>query len=371
VFEQRLEKLRARLDGEHLDALLVSDPHNRRYLSGFTGSSGNLLITPSECVLATDFRYWEQAGQQAPAFRLYKTVGPITEWLAGLFEGFGGMRIGFEQASLTFAEYKQVTGIIEDMPAAARPQFVPAESLVEELRRVKDASELVALERVIALGDAAFAHAAALVQPGWSERQVARVIEDFIKDNGGDGTSFTTIVAAGPRGAMAHARAGDDVLREGDGVVIDMGALLDGYCSDLTRTIVLGEPDRKFATIYDIVFTAQRTAEELIEPGMTGEYAHKLAQTVIAEAGYGDNFGHGLGHGIGLQVHEAPRLALKSTSVLEEGQVFSVEPGIYITGWGGVRLEDLVVLEHGRCRVLSSAAKIPNQSQLQATGANR
>jgi Xaa-Pro aminopeptidase len=151
--------------------------------------------------------------------------------------------------------------------------------------------------------------------------------------------------------------------------VIDMGALLDGYCSDMTRTIFLGEPDRRFTTIYDIVFTAQRTAEELIEPGMSGEVAHKLAWAVIDEAGYGEQFGHGLGHGIGLQVHEPPRLAFKSESVLQEGMVFSVEPGIYLPGWGGVRLEDLVVLENGRCRVLSSIPKTPVQAELQTTGA--
>ncbi len=355
---ERLARLRAQLDEQQLDGLFISDPFNRRYLSGFTGSAGNLLITRDESVLATDFRYWEQAELQAPDFRLFKTVGPNTDWLGGLLAGQGGKRIGFEAANLTYGEYRTIVEVIEQLSPSSRPKFVPAPPIVEQLRSIKDAEELASMERVIALGDAAFEHAAARIKPGWTELQVAREIETFVKDHGGEGTSFTTIVAGGARGAMPHARAGQDVLIEGEGVVIDMGALLDGYCSDMTRTIFLGQPTRQFNTIYDIVFTAQRTAEELIEPGMTGEYAHKLAATVIEEAGYGEQFGHGLGHGIGLQVHETPRLALRSASVLQEGQIFSVEPGIYLTGWGGVRLEDLVVLENGRCRVLSNAPKI-------------
>ncbi len=358
MIQQRLARLRAQLDEHQFDGLFISDPFNRRYLSGFTGSAGNLLVTRDESVLATDFRYWEQAALQSPDFRLFRTVGPMLDWLGELFAGQGGKRIGFEEANLTFGDYRSIVGMIEQMPALQRPQFVPAPSIIEQLRSLKDADELQAMERVIALGDAAFEHVAALIEPGWTELQASREIETYIKDHGGEGTSFTTIVAGGSRGAMPHARAGQDVLREGESVVIDMGALLDGYCSDMTRTIFLGQPTQQFNTIYDIVFTAQRTAEELIEPGMTGEYAHRIAATVIEEAGYGEHFGHGLGHGIGLQVHETPRLALRSGSVLQEGQVFSIEPGIYLTGWGGVRIEDLVVLENGRCRVLSQAKKI-------------
>jgi Xaa-Pro aminopeptidase len=358
VIEGRLTRLREKLTEQQLDALFVSDPFNRRYLSGFTGSAGHLLIGQSEAVIATDFRYWEQAGRQSPQFRLYQTAGTIADWLPGLLAGLGGGRLGFEAASLSYADYQQIVEIIAGLPAGERPQFVPSKQLVEQLRAVKDTEEIAALERVVALGDAAFEHAAALVQPGWTELQTARVIENYIKDHGGEGTSFTTIVAGGARGAMPHARAGHDVLREGEGVVIDMGALLDGYCSDMTRTIFLGTPDARFNAIYDIVLTAQQTAEELIEPGMSGEMAHRIAHKVIEEAGYGEQFGHGLGHGIGLQIHEEPWLKAKCDSVLREGMVFSVEPGIYITGWGGVRIEDLVVLENGRCRVLSKAPKL-------------
>jgi Xaa-Pro aminopeptidase len=356
--QTRVERLRALLHEQQLVALYVTDPYNRRYLSGFHGTAGSLLIARDEAVIAVDFRYWEQAERQAPGIRLLKAVGPNRNWIAELFAGLGGRRVGFEAGHLTYAGYREIVGLIEELPAASRPQFVPAQPLVEQLREIKDTEELRALEEVVALGDAAFQHVAERIAPGWTELQAARLIEDYIRDHGGQGTSFEPIVAGGARGAMPHARAGHDALREGEGVVIDMGALLNGYCSDMTRTIVLGEPDPRFAAIYDIVLTAQLTAEELIEPGMTGDQAHQLAKRVIEEAGHGDEFGHGLGHGVGLQVHESPWLRPESTSVLREGQVFSVEPGIYITGWGGVRIEDLVVLENGKCRVLSRAPKI-------------
>jgi Xaa-Pro aminopeptidase len=356
--EARLARLRALFDEHEIDALYVTDPFNRRYLSGFHGTAGSLLVGRDEAVIATDFRYWEQAEAQATGIRLFRSVGPIADWLGDLLEGLGGKRLGFEAAHLTYAGYRDIVGLIDELPPSSRPMFVPAPPLVGRLRETKDAEELQALERVVALGDAAFEHVAALVQPGWTELQVAREIENYIRDHGGEGTSFETIVASGARGAMPHARAGTSPLREGESIVVDMGALLGGYCSDMTRTIVLGEPDRKFQTVYDIVLTAQLAAEAMIEPGMTGDQAHRIAQTVIEEAGYGEHFGHGLGHGIGLQVHEAPWLRLKSESVLQEGQVFSVEPGIYLSGWGGVRIEDLVVLENGRCRVLSRAPKI-------------
>jgi Xaa-Pro aminopeptidase len=197
-----------------------------------------------------------------------------------------------------------------------------------------------------------------LVEPGWTEKQVAWEIERYIHENGGEGPSFPSIVAGGAWGAMPHAYPRDRALEEGEGVVIDMGARLDGYCSDLTRTIYLGHPDARFRAIYDIVFAAQLAAYEMIEPGMTGEQAHMLAHKVIEGAGYGEYFGHGLGHGIGLQVHEGPRVTPASSDKLEEGMVFSIEPGIYLTGWGGVRIEDLVVLENGHCRFLSHAPKL-------------
>jgi Xaa-Pro aminopeptidase len=359
----RLERLRARLDEHKLDGLFIvsgenASPVNRRYLSGFTGTSAYLLVTKDDAAIATDFRYWEQAQQQAQGFRLYKAVGGFDKWLPGFFEGLGGKRVAFESAHITHQTYRLVQKALRSLDEAARPKLVATTNLVEGLRVVKDAGEVAALQRAIELGDRAFAHVAERLEPGWTERQVAWEIEKYIREHGGDGLSFDTLVGAGERGAMPHCFPTDRVLRAGEGVVIDMGVLLDGYMSDLTRTLFLGKPDYEFKRIYDVVLAAQQTATELVEAGMTGDTAHLLAHKVIEEAGHGDDFGHGLGHGVGLQIHEAPRLGKESKDVLRDGMVFTIEPGIYVSGWGGVRIEDVVVLENGKARVLSHAPKL-------------
>jgi len=355
---RRVDKLREKLEEHGLYALLVSQPQNRRYLSGFTGSAGYLLITPVDAVIATDFRYYEQATQQAPDFRLYQATGPMETWLPGLLEGLGGKKLAFESADLTFSVYRTLRKAVEELPQGERPRLAAATNLVEGLRAVKEPEELAAIQAAVDLGDAAFQDVAARVEPGWTEKQTAWEIEKYIREHGGDGLSFDTIVAGGPWGAMPHAYPRDRALEAGEAVVIDMGVRLNGYCSDLTRTIFLGKPDDRFIQVYDIVLGAQLTAEELIRPGMTGEEAHMLAHRVIEEAGHGERFGHGLGHGVGLEVHESPRLAKTSKDVLAEGMVATIEPGIYITGWGGVRIEDMVVLENGKARVMSRAPKV-------------
>ncbi|OGO50583.1 MAG: hypothetical protein A2148_04875 [Chloroflexi bacterium RBG_16_68_14] len=363
--KQRLERLRAKLEEHNLDALFIASPEtgspvNRRYLSGFTGSSAYLLITRDDAVIATDFRYWEQVGQQAPDFRLYKTVGGMEKWLPGLIEGLGGARLAFEAGHVSYQTYRAMRKVVSALGGAEaeRPKLVATTNLVESLRRIKEPEEIAALQAAVDLGDAAFQHVAERVEPGWTEKQVAWEIEKYIREHGGDGPSFDTIVAGGPWGALPHAYPRDRALKKGEGIVIDMGVRLDGYVSDLTRTIFLGKPDDQFKRIYDIVLAAQQTAEELVEAGMTGEQAHLLAHNVIEEAGHGDHFGHGLGHGVGLQVHEAPRLGKESKDVLADGMVFTIEPGIYLTDWGGVRIEDMVVLENGRARIMSRAPKL-------------
>ena len=366
---QKVQRLREKLGEHKLDALLIASPEtaspvNRRYLSGFTGTSAYLLITKDAAVIATDFRYYEQAEQQAPDFRLYKTEGSLDKWLPGLLGelagSLGGRRVGFEAAHVSYQTYRAMRKVLSalDGPEARRPKLVATMGLVEGLREVKEPDEIAALQAAVDLGDAAFQHVADRVEPGWTELQLAWEIEKYIREHGGDGVSFDTLVGSGHRGSMPHCTPTDRPLRKGEGIVIDMGVKLDGYMSDLTRTIHLGKPDDRFKRIYDIVLAAQQTAAELVEAGMTGEQAHLLAHKVIDEAGHGDDFGHGLGHGVGLQVHEAPRLGKTSTDVLAEGMVFTIEPGIYLTGWGGVRIEDMVVLENGRARLMSHAPKL-------------
>lgn len=361
----RIEKLRARLDEHGLDAALISNPHNRRYLSGFTGSAGWLLISRDEAVIATDSRYYEQAALQAPDFTLHRAanttetrMGSAEGWLGPLLASQAGRKVGFEAADVTFSTYKTLKKLALDLPEAERPQLVATQNLVESLRITKEPEEIAAIQAAVDLGDAAFEAVAERIEPGWTERQVAWEIEKYIREHGGDGLSFDTIVAGGAWGALPHAYPRDRALEPGEGVVIDMGVKLNGYMSDLTRTIVLGSPDDQFKKVYDIVLTAQLAAEELVTAGMTGEEAHNLALRIIDEAGHAEHFGHGLGHGVGLEVHEAPRLARTSQDKLADGMVFTIEPGIYISGWGGVRIEDMVVMEKGRARVMTHAPKL-------------
>jgi Xaa-Pro aminopeptidase len=356
--EGRVAGLRGKLHEKGLDALLVSHPENRRYLSGFTGSAGYLLVSGEEAVIATDFRYFEQAAQQASSFRLHPMPQSSAEtWLPGLLAGLGGKRVGIEAEHLPYAAYKRFAKAIADLPQAERPRLAATTGLVEELRAIKEPGELAAIQAAVDLGDAAFAHLSERLEPGWSERQAAWEIERYVREHGGEAVSFETIVAGGPWSALPHAYPRDEPLAAGQPVVIDMGVRLDGYCSDLTRTLFLGEPDNQFRRVYDIVLGAQLAALELIEAGMTGEQAHLLAHRVIAEAGYGEEFGHGLGHGVGLEVHEAPRLGRGSSDALVDAMVMTIEPGIYIKGWGGVRIEDLAVMENGRLRALTASPK--------------
>jgi Xaa-Pro aminopeptidase len=366
---ERIERLRAKLDEQGLEGLFVSAPAedihhtigaNRRYLSGFSGSMGHLLITRGAAFIAVDFRYFEQAERESPEFTLFQANGGMKTWFPKLVAEahLGGKKLGFESGGITYAMFAALREALNEAPESDRPQFVPVEGAVESLRAVKEPEELEALQRAVDLGDAAFEDVAARIEPGWTEKQVAWEIEMYAREHGAEGLSFPTIVAAGPWGAMPHAQPRDQVIREGDGVVIDMGVNLDGYMSDLTRTVVVGKADDKFKKIYDIVLAAQLTAEELVRAGMTGGDAHMLAHKVIEEAGYGESFGHGLGHGVGLQVHESPRVGQTSNDVLEDGMVITVEPGIYLPGWGGIRIEDMGYLKDGRFVNFTRAPKV-------------
>lgn len=365
----RLSRLRAKMEDVQLDAFLVGAPAedifrnvaaNRRYISGFTGSMGWALITREKAFIAVDFRYVEQAANECPPYEVFPTVGGLDRWFADLAgeAGLAGKRIGFEPADTTVAQFQALKKATEAMPEADRPKILSAPPLVTALRAIKDAEEIEKLQRAVDVGDEAFAHVAQRIEPGWTERKIAWEIEKQARELGAEALSFPTIVAAGPHGSLPHAQPRNYAVKEGDGVVIDMGVVVDGYCSDLTRTIYAGKPDDEFKRIYDIVLTAQRAAEETVATGMSGEEAHMLAHNVIDAAGYGDKFGHGLGHGVGMLVHEAPRLAKMSKDELREGMVATIEPGIYIPGWGGVRIEDMIVFENGNARVMSHAPKL-------------
>ncbi len=348
----RLERLRQRLGEEELDAILISQGENRRYLSGFTGSAGFLLISQQHAILATDFRYIEQAKRQAPDFDIVQIEGELPKWFSNLASSLRAKKIGFEAKDLSFATYRKLVA------TAGKKELLPTEEIVESLRAVKDEEELELIMKAVGISDAAFEESAPMLHPGMTEKEAAWEIERLLREKGSESVPFDIIVASGPDSALPHHQPTDRTILSGEPLIIDMGARFAGYSSDLSRTICLGNEDKNFGKVYDLVLGAQLTAIATIEAGMSGEQADSLARTVIEQGGYGENFGHGLGHGIGLAPHEAPRLGRDSKDVLAEGMVFTIEPSIYISGWGGVRIEDMVVLEKGRVRVLSEAKKI-------------
>ena len=355
---ERLQKLREKLSQNGLDAILISAPENRRYLSGFTGSAGYLLISQDDAALATDFRYVEQAGQQAPGFRVERIGGGL-DWFPKLTSEMGIGRVGFDSAHMTVDTLSGFNKAIEKANSSHKTTLVSTKGIVDNLRAVKDETELGLLTKAVELADQALDQVAATIEPGVAEQEVAWELEKAMRERGAEAIAFDIIVGAGPNGALPHHHADDTVIKRGDAVVIDMGATFRGYCSDLTRTILVGEPDETFRRVYDTVLRAQLAAEEKVTAGMTGGETDAIARDIIAEAGYGDSFGHSLGHGVGLAVHEHPRIGPNSEDPLENGMVFTIEPGIYLSGWGGVRIEDVVVLEKGRARVLSNAHKRP------------
>lgn len=359
------------MEEEHLDGLLIAAAvddvfgqfsANRRYISGFTGSTGYALVTADQAVLAADFRYVEQAERECSprGFRLFRTEGKLKDWWPKLCgeTHLAGKRLGVSKGDFSLGGYVSLMEVTREMPLAGAPKLTWAPPLVERLRRLKDVEDRQALERAIAVADRAFEAVEASIQAADTEREVALRVETAVRANGGDGIAFSTIVASGPQGALPHAQPTEAPVGQGRPITIDMGARIGGYCSDLTRTFTIGPWDAKFAEVYAIVEEAQRNAIERVEAGMSGTVAHELAASVIERHGYGECFGHGLGHGIGLEVHEAPYLGKTSEDTLEEGMIFTIEPGIYLPGWGGVRIEDIVVLEGGRARVLSKARKL-------------
>lgn len=355
----KLDKLRQKFteDDLGLDAILISSPENRRYMSGFTGSAGWLLISRHDATLATDFRYVEQATQQSPDFRIHRTapgLGWFPEWTAEQ----GVKRIGFESDDVTISLHNAFRKAADESETTNHPELVPTSGIVEQLRVYKDADELALLAKAIEIADEALDEVGPRIEPGVTEEAVAWELEKAMRERGAEMISFDTIVGAGANGALPHHRAADTVIKRNDAIVIDMGAKYEGYCSDLTRTIFVGEPDAKFRRIYDIVLQAQLAAEERVRAGMTGEEADAIARDIIADAGHAADFGHSLGHGVGLAVHEFPRVGPRAEDVLQDGMVFTIEPGIYLPGWGGVRIEDIVVMENGRARVISKAKKL-------------
>ena len=352
---KRLRKLRTSIAEKGLDALLLSQPENIRYLSGFTGSSGWLLISGQNAILATDFRYVEQAKGESSDFEIIQTKQELRDWLPGLVSDLGWHKLGFEANSISYEGYHKLSEAIGTKQINL--ELVPTTGTLEQLRSIKEPEELGVIKKAVELVEAAFEQAKGIIRPGMTEREAAWEIEKFLRQEGSEGTPFEIIVASGPNSALPHARPTEKIICSGEPVLIDMGARINGYCSDFSRTLFSDKADKTFREIYNIVLKAQTTAIERVESGMDASQADQLARSVVEQAGYGDAFGHGLGHGVGLAVHESPTLGPNSSDSLADGMVFTIEPGIYLVGQGGVRIEDMVVLEKGKAKVLSKAKK--------------
>lgn len=351
----RLNALRRKLEIEGIDGILIGYPCNRRYITGFTGSAGWVIVTQTRAVLAVDFRYVGQARSESPAFEISYITSDVSEWLPSRLVDLGIIKLGIEVDHMTVSQYQAIIKSLREKAGSA--QIVQTTDMVESLRIIKDAGELTCIAKACEIADLAVTYIRSHLRTGITEKQFAWELESFMRQHESGLMPFDIIVASGTNAALPHARPGEKMIGEGEPIIIDLGASYQGYCSDMTRTFIIGKEDNTFNNIYNIVLSAQNAGLALIKPGMECSAADGLVRSMISNAGYGENFGHGLGHGVGLETHEAPRLGTRSSDKLQEGMVFTVEPGIYIPGWGGIRIEDTVTIKDGKIICLTKSDK--------------
>lgn len=347
--EYRLAELREHIAEAELDGLVVSAPSNVLYLSGFRGSSGALLVTERRATLVGDFRYRAQAAEQAPEFEFVEVERRLLAGVGKAAAADGLHRMGYDPHHLSCALKDQLA------EGARGVELVPAADLVEQLRARKWPAEVEAIRAAAALADRALEHMWSLLRPGATEREIALEGEFLMRRAGAEEVAFDTIVASGPRSALPHAETTDRALEPGDLVVIDLGARLRSYCSDMTRTFAVKSASPRQQELYRLVYTAQRAGLDAVRPGAVCGHVDAAARSIIDAAGYGEAFGHGLGHGVGLDVHEAPRLGRDEETTLAAGHVVTVEPGVYLEGEGGIRLEDLVAVREDGLEMLTGS----------------
>jgi Xaa-Pro aminopeptidase len=345
----RAERLVELLPEAGIDLLLVTSLINIRYLTGYTGSNGLALVGPDTRLFVTDFRYVEQAAEEVdPSYERRRDQLELYDGLGTAIPA-GGLRLGFDDTNITVRQHKRLRELLP-----GRVELVTAGGLVERLRAVKAPDEVARIRAATELADAALSELLEQGLVGRTERELADSLEQTMRRRGADRPSFDSIVAAGPHGALPHAAPREVEVGPDQLVVIDWGAELDGYCSDCTRTVATGEPSAEAREVYELVLAAELAGIEAVRAGVGGRDVDAVARAVIDAGGHGEHFGHGLGHGVGTEVHEAPRLSMRSDDQLQSGNVVTVEPGVYLPGELGVRIEDLVVVADGGCEVLTS-----------------
>lgn len=348
----KLQKLRKEMEQQQIEALLITSQYNLRYITEFTGTAGLALVTPHKAYFITDFRYTEQAGEQVKDFDVVQAKTNLLEEAAELVKNLAVKSLAFEKDYVTYAAFL-------DYEAKIEAELQPVSGLIEKIRMIKTPEEVSILKAAAKIADDAFEHICKFIKVGQTELEISNELEFFMRKQGATSSSFDTIVASGLRSALPHGVATEKRIESGDFITLDYGALYNGYISDITRTVAVGEPSDKLKEIYQVVLDAQVLGVEKIGPGMTGIEADAIARDYIKSKGYGEAFGHSTGHGIGLEVHEAPGLSFKSQTVLEPGMAVTVEPGIYLPGIGGVRIEDdILITESGNERLTHSTKEL-------------
>lgn len=347
-----LNKVREKMKKLNIEGVLITNSTNRRYLTRFTGSAGFVLVTLDDAYFLTDFRYAEQAQEQVKHFQIavYKSSRDAMTNLLKHIKKIGIKRLGFEAEGVSYNFYTQ----LKELDTV---ELIPVQKLIEKIRLVKTEDEVEKIRRAAEISDAAFLHIQNFIQPGISEKEVAHELDYFMKKNGGEGEAFPYIVASGNRGALPHGVASEKIIEKGEFITLDYGTMYQGYNSDMTRTIGIAEPNQKLLDIYDVVLEALEKTLREIKIGMKGKEVDKIAQNYISSHGYGDFFGHGLGHGLGLNVHEDPFFSDNNEEILQEGMVVTIEPGIYLPGIGGVRIEDDILLKADGIEILTKSTK--------------
>ncbi|NLD49447.1 MAG: aminopeptidase P family protein [Clostridiaceae bacterium] len=349
--ENRLKRLREKLKDKDVDAVLVTRRENYIYLSGFTGSFAYLVITQNDACLITDFRYTEQASQQAPLYEIIQYNQSLLAALSDVIQTKGIEKLGFEDDYITYKKYNELHNGI------GAKHLIPFQNVLEGLRIKKDNEELEKIRKAVEIADSAFSHILKFLKPGIKEYEVSAELEFYMKKSGAKGASFDTIVASGKRSSLPHGVASGKTIENGDAVTLDYGAIFEDYCSDMTRTVFIGSISKELKNIYNIVLEAQTSALVGAKRGYSGKEVDIIARDIISKSGYEKNFGHGLGHGVGIEVHEEPRLSPKGEIKLDNGMVVTVEPGIYVNDLGGVRIEDMIIINDDKPIILTSSTK--------------